>query len=61
MTVGIIHAFLRFVLGVLAPGSGKRRADTHPTVAGPAAQPQTTPRTGARPLPAHRSPYGLPK
>ncbi|WP_236238815.1 hypothetical protein [Streptomyces sp. CC228A] len=66
--MSIIHALLRLLLGVFAPGSGRRRAGTRPTTAAPATQPQTSrPSYGqvaqfgpgwgwtARP----RSPYGL--
>lgn len=49
--MGVIHASLQFLLGKLAPGTGRRRragarqaAPTRPT---------------SPPLPAHRSPYGL--
>ncbi|MFG3493777.1 hypothetical protein [Streptomyces sp. NPDC047928] len=55
--MGVIHAFLHFFLGAFAPGSGRRRAVSRRTRPAPAARPQTTHRA-ARPLPAHRSPYG---
>src|SRR3954447_1809016 len=54
MTVGIIHAFIRWVLDVFKPGTGKRRAGTRPT---PEQRPET-PRTTAPKRPAHRPPYG---
>ncbi|OIJ92229.1 hypothetical protein BIV25_28440 [Streptomyces sp. MUSC 14] len=58
MTMSIIHAFLRWALGLLAPGTGCRRASTGPTTPALAWRPET-PRTTAPALPAHRSPYGL--
>ncbi|MEH0575240.1 hypothetical protein QBA54_12245 [Streptomyces sp. B21-108] len=58
MTVSIIHALLRWILGVFVPGTGRRRA-----VAQPAAPTLTRVPDGARALvvrlPAPRSPYGL--
>ncbi|MGW1746313.1 hypothetical protein ACWCRD_11975 [Streptomyces sp. NPDC002092] len=54
--MSIIHATARWILGVLAPGTGTRRATGRPA---PARAPQA-PRPTAVPLPAHRSPYGLP-
>jgi hypothetical protein len=53
MTVGIIHAFLGWVLGVFAPGTGRRRAGGPPSFEGPVWRPDV------ESLPAHRSPYGL--
>ncbi|AVV47267.1 hypothetical protein PYK79_18420 [Streptomyces sp. ID05-04B] len=57
--MSIIHALLRWILGVCAPGTGRRRAGARPPVADPA-------RIAARPccpaaarLPVPRSPYGL--
>ncbi|GHH88305.1 hypothetical protein GCM10017771_33000 [Streptomyces capitiformicae] len=58
MTVGIIHAFLRWVLDVFKPGTGKRRADARPTPPASGHTPER-PCTAALRLPAHRSPYGL--
>ncbi|WP_149180257.1 hypothetical protein [Streptomyces sp. TRM49041] len=56
MTVGIIHAFARLLLGAFAPGSGRRRADSSPTApASTATRREAPPRT---PLPLPRSPYG---
>ncbi|WP_317933638.1 hypothetical protein [Streptomyces cellostaticus] len=57
MTVGIIHAFLQWVLGVFAPSTGRRRATARPIRPVPADQPEA-PRTASPGLPAHRSPYG---
>jgi hypothetical protein len=57
MTVSIIHALLRWILGVLAPGTGERRAGVHPAGPAPARKPEA-PRTAVAQLPAHRSPYG---
>ncbi|QYX79845.1 hypothetical protein [Streptomyces akebiae] len=58
--MSIIHAFLRWALGVLAPGTGRRRA----VLPGGTAGSPPPPRTDASPpaprrLPAQRSPYGL--
>ncbi|MDX3315156.1 hypothetical protein P1S61_40140 [Streptomyces sp. ME08-AFT2] len=61
MTVGIIHALLRWILGVFAPGTGRRRAGARsavPADTGIAAQPDAG---AVRRLPAARSPYGLPE
>ncbi|MCT9081138.1 hypothetical protein [Streptomyces fulvoviolaceus] len=58
MTVSIIHALLRWILGVCAPGTGRRRADARPTVPIPAGKPEAPGRVAVR-LPVHRSPYGL--
>ncbi|WP_307835512.1 hypothetical protein [Streptomyces adelaidensis] len=56
--MSIIHALLRCVLGVLAPGTGRRRAtcrnDTPTAAPGAAATRAAPPRP-----PAPRSPYGL--
>jgi hypothetical protein len=59
MTVSIIHALLRWILGVFAPGTGRRRASTRSAV--PVAQCRIPERSGtvAVRLPASRSPYGL--
>ena len=55
-----IHAMARWILGVVAPGTGTRRASARPAaVPAPARTPQT-PRPTVVPLPAHRSPYSLP-
>ncbi|MEH0547228.1 hypothetical protein QA802_30300 [Streptomyces sp. B21-105] len=61
MTVSIIHALLRWILGVFAPGTGRRRAGARS--AEPAAPHIAAQRdAGAvRRLPAARSPYGLPE
>lgn len=56
--MGIIHAFLRWVLDVFQPGTGKRRADARPTPSASERTPEA-PRTAALRFPAHRSPYGL--
>lgn len=58
MTVGIIHAFVRGVLGVFAPSTGRRRVTARATRPVPVDQP-VAPRTASPGLPAHRSPYGL--
>lgn len=53
-----VHAFLRRVLCVLKPGTGRRRAGERPTA--PASwQEPAEPGTSVSGLPAHRSPYGL--
>ncbi|MFR0357960.1 hypothetical protein [Streptomyces sediminimaris] len=57
--MSIIHAAARWILGVFAPGTGTRRAGTRPTGPAPARTGETLGPT-AVPLPAHRSPYGLP-
>lgn len=57
--MSIIHACLRWVLGALTPGTGRRRADPAPP---PHQPPYAGPRHPAPPAPwppAHRSPYGL--
>jgi hypothetical protein len=53
-----VHAFLRRVLGVLKPGTGRRRAGERPIAAAPGQGPEEL-GTSASGLPAHRSPYGL--
>ncbi|MEU8971777.1 hypothetical protein AB0D11_21330 [Streptomyces monashensis] len=58
MTVSIIHRFLRWVLGVFAPGTGSRRAGAYPTASTFAHNPETPWTSSAWP-PASRSPYGL--
>ncbi|WP_416986079.1 hypothetical protein [Streptomyces sp. T028] len=58
MTVSIIHALLRWILDVCAPGTGRRRAGASPIVPVPAWEPKAPGRAAVR-LPAHRSPYGL--
>ncbi len=50
--MSIIHALVRLLLGVFAPGSGRRRAGSRPVTPVPA-----VPRPRLR-LPVHRSPYG---
>ncbi|MER6559886.1 hypothetical protein ABT300_19560 [Streptomyces sp. NPDC001027] len=59
MTVSIIHALLRWTLGVFAPGTGRRRAGARSAV--PAVRVAQTPEARAvhRRLPTARSPYGL--
>ncbi|ANP48345.1 hypothetical protein J2Z21_009824 [Streptomyces griseochromogenes] len=54
--MSIIHAFLRWVLGVCAPATGRRRAAARPTPV-PVEWPEV-PSTASPTLPAHRSPYG---
>ena len=56
--MSIIHAILRGVLGVLAPGTGRRRATSRPVTSVCALLPEA-PRTTAPGPPAPRSPYGL--
>ncbi|ANP48374.1 hypothetical protein J2Z21_005962 [Streptomyces griseochromogenes] len=59
MTVSIIHALLRWALGLFVPGTGRRRAESRPAaVPAPAHRPEA-PRTAAPWPPTHRSPYGL--
>lgn len=57
--MSIIHAMARWILGVLAPGTGTRRASTRLAAPTPARAPEAA-RSKAAPLPTHRSPYGLP-
>ncbi|MDQ0833126.1 hypothetical protein QF032_004970 [Streptomyces achromogenes] len=61
MTVSIIHALLRWILGVCAPGTGRRRAGARPTATAAASAriPANPCCPGAARLPAPRSPYGL--
>lgn len=56
--MSIIHAILRAVLGVLAPGTGRRRAAAHPVTSVYAHQPEA-PRTTEPGPTTPRSPYGL--
>ncbi|MEE1765847.1 hypothetical protein PUR53_43600 [Streptomyces sp. SP18BB07] len=56
--MSIIHAFLRWALGVVAPGTGRRRAVSRPAGALAVPRPHTSP-TAPRRLLAQRSPYGL--
>lgn len=58
MTVSIIHTILGWVLGVFAPGSGRRRADSRAAAPAPEQRP-VEPRTAVPWPPALRSPYGL--
>ena len=53
-----VHAFLQRVLGVLKPGTGRRRAGERPIAPAPGQGPEE-PGTSASGLPANRSPYGL--
>ncbi|MFH8800175.1 hypothetical protein ACH4F6_11345 [Streptomyces sp. NPDC017936] len=57
--MSIIHALLRWILGACTPGNGRHRAGASPTVGFLACEAETT-EAVAVPLPAHRSPYGLP-
>jgi hypothetical protein len=57
--VSIIHAMVRWTLGVLAPGTGTRRASARPVAPAPPHAPEAL-CPAVDPLPAHRSPYGLP-
>lgn len=56
--MGIIHALMRHVLDVFAPGTGRRRGATRPAVDVPERAPEAT-LVATSALPAHRSPYGL--
>jgi hypothetical protein len=58
--MSIIHALLRWALGVCAPGTGRRRAGASPTAAPVPARESDLPTPIVVRLPAHRSPYGLP-
>jgi hypothetical protein len=58
--VSIIHALLRWVLGVFVPGTGRRRAVAHPAAPATARVPEGARHVVVR-LPALRSPYGLPE
>lgn len=59
MTVSIVHAFLRWVLDVCVPGTGRRRAVSR-TAAPVTARGPEAPGTATAPWhPAPRSPYGL--
>lgn len=58
--MSIIHALLRWILGVFVPGTGRRRAVAHPAAPTPARVPEG-PRAVVVRLPAPRSPYGLPE
>lgn len=53
--MSIIHALLGRLLGVVAPGTGRRRATTRRTSPRHSYGPQSP--TPAAPLPPHRSPY----
>ncbi|MFM9594962.1 hypothetical protein ACKI1J_40390 [Streptomyces scabiei] len=55
----IIHAFLRWALGVLAPGTGRRRMNAPCPTSPHGGTPLHRPRTLPQALPAPRSPYGL--
>jgi hypothetical protein len=57
--MSIIHAFLHGVLGMFAPGTGKRRADSRRAVH-PTPRPEASVPSVSR-LPGPRSPYGLDK
>ncbi|MEU6537966.1 hypothetical protein [Streptomyces sp. NPDC047000] len=56
--MSIIHAFMRWVLGVLTPGTGRRRTGTQPAGQTLARVP-VAPRAAAPWPPVRRSPYGL--
>jgi hypothetical protein len=58
MTVSIIHTLMLWILGLFAPGTGRRRADTRPAGQTTARTPEA-PRTPAPWPPVRRSPYGL--
>ncbi|MFE7761975.1 hypothetical protein [Streptomyces sp. NPDC057438] len=55
----IIHAFLRWALGVFAPGTGRRRRTASRPAPPHREIPLPLPRTLPQALPALRSPYGL--
>ena len=57
--MSIIHAFLRWALGLLAPGTGTRRRAVSHSIALLREIPRPQPRTLPEELPAQRSPYGL--
>jgi hypothetical protein len=57
--VSIIHALACWILGVVAPGTGTRRAPARPAAPTPARKPYPTRPVAVR-LRVHRSPYGLP-
>ena len=57
--MSIIHAMVRCILDLLAPGTGTRRASAHPLLKPPTPAPDSS-HPLAVPLPTHRSPYGLP-
>ncbi|MFH9554359.1 hypothetical protein [Streptomyces sp. NPDC017435] len=64
--MSIIHALLRWTLGVFAPGTGRRRAATRSVAPAPAPAPAPVHLPEGRGtrvvrLPAPRSPYGLPE
>ncbi|MCX5268075.1 hypothetical protein [Streptomyces sp. NBC_00199] len=61
MTVSIIHALLRWILGVFAPGTGRRRAGAHPAVRTATHIAPQCDAGAVRRLPATRSPYGEPE
>ncbi len=56
--MSIIHTFALWILGVLAPGTGRRRADTCPAGQTPARMPEASRATVPWP-PLRRSPYGV--
>ena len=56
--MSIIHVIARWILGVLAPGTGTHRAPARPAAPARAREPHP-PRPVAVRHPAHRSPYGL--
>ncbi|MET8945356.1 hypothetical protein ABZX30_17670 [Streptomyces sp. NPDC004542] len=58
MTVSIIHTLVLRILAVLAPGTGRRRADTRPAGQTAAHTPEA-PRATASWPPLRRSPYGV--
>ncbi|MDX2599632.1 hypothetical protein PV379_41240 [Streptomyces caniscabiei] len=58
MTVSIIHTCVLWILGVLAPGTGRRRADTRPAGQAPA-RALEAPRACVPWPPLRRSPYGV--
>ncbi|MFM9593130.1 hypothetical protein ACKI1J_33695 [Streptomyces scabiei] len=58
MTVSIIHTFMLWILGVLAPGTGRRRADARPAEQALTRTPEA-PRATVPWPPLRRSPYGV--
>ncbi|MGW0186967.1 hypothetical protein ACWDV7_14560 [Streptomyces sp. NPDC003362] len=58
--MSIMHALLCRILAACAPGPGRHRSGTRPTATPSPTYEPRAPHPAAAPLPAHRSPYGLP-